>query len=353
MAPPRDVERGGRPQPPPGPAPPAPTPPPAGGAQPPAPAAAAPQGYQGERRDDSTVGEKDWDPGWEKRVRKMFPDEKGDLNDPKYRDYLNKKMRGERQKAKAPAGGGGEVPPEEAPPEAPPGGTAEEPPTGGVDPGPGAPSGPVNPQGGWMPNRAPLPWGGGGRTNWGQGPAQGQGYPGGGAGYPGAPNYPLPGQGSPLPGQPGGPVRGTPGQPNPTTFPGPGPPGHGFPRMPPGPGQTGPFDPRGPGGSLPPRGGGGFPRGPEQWPGQRSGATGGFVPPDHPSQQGGGGQFPQMPPPGRGYPRWPGGPGQQGPGQWPPGGGGLEQYRNTDWQNQPQSYQQVDPNQAAQAMRRG
>ena len=279
--------------------------PPAGGAapQPPpqtpaAPAApAAPQGYQGERRDDSSVGEKDWDPNWEKRVHKKLPGEKGDLNDPKYRDYLNRKLKKMRK-------GGGQPKPV-------PGGT--EPgdgsgvPTGGVDPPPTGGGGPGNPVGGWLPNQAALPWGGGGRVNWGQGPAPSQGYPGGGAGYPGAPNYPVPGQSSPLPGYPGGPVSTNPGQPNPSTaggYPDMPPAGHGYPKWP----QNGLEDRQAPGGNVDPTqypqagGGAGDSK-------QESYETGRQPGPQQPNTGGGPRRLGpgETPPPGRGYPRWPGG----------------------------------------------
>ena len=343
--------------------------PPAGGAapQPPpqtpaAPAApAAPQGYQGERRDDSSVGEKDWDPNWEKRVHKKLPGEKGDLNDPKYRDYLNRKLKKMRKGGGQPKpvpggtepGDGSGVPTGGVDP--PPTGGVDPPPTGGVDPPPTGGGGPVNPVGGWMPNQAALPWGGGGRVNWGQGPAPSQGYPGGGAGYPGAPNYPVPGQSSPLPGYPGGPVSTNPGQPNPSTaggYPDMPPAGHGYPKWP----QNGLEDRQAPGGNVDPTqypqaGGGagdskqesyetGRQPGPQQpktgdfeirrgeykvdpgdWEKQAPGAPGPVSPlqegyetgrqpgPQQPNTGGGPRRLGpgETPPPGRGYPRWPGG----------------------------------------------
>ena len=85
-------------------------------------------GYTGERKDESTVGEKDWDPAWERRMNKMFPEEKGNMWDPGFRAKLNRMARKKRNANQA-----------AKPPEASstPTGGVDPPPTGGVDPPPG------------------------------------------------------------------------------------------------------------------------------------------------------------------------------------------------------------------------
>lgn len=95
--------------------------------------AAAAAGYTGERVDESTYGgagyDKDWDPAWERRMRKLLGDEMvGDakaLFDPKHRRWLNKQAK--KQRAETKTEGTGET---EAP-------VTEQAQTGGVDPGPG------------------------------------------------------------------------------------------------------------------------------------------------------------------------------------------------------------------------
>ncbi|HUT92625.1 MAG TPA: hypothetical protein VMY37_24240 [Thermoguttaceae bacterium] len=260
---------------------------------------------QAQAQPPSTPGASgNWDAAWEKRVRKLLPGETGDLNDPEYRNYLNKKLKklrgGQAEKPKPlPAGTKPTEPTQTGGPDPPP---TEPMQTGGPEPLPGGGAGgPVNPEGGWMPNRTPLPWGGGGRENWGQGPAPSQGYPSGGAGYPNAPNYPGPGQSSPLPGYPGGPVQTNPGEPNPMTpggYPEMPPAGRGYPRWPGGPGGEDPYSGSGP---IDPYGSGG------PFEGQERGTTGPTGAESRttaaPVRYGPG----ETPPPGRGYPRWPGG----------------------------------------------
>lgn len=276
-------EQGTVPNPPPAPAP-SPRPNPAPAAQPQDPAQAA--GYTGERKDESTVGEKDWDPGWERRVGQMVKSgaltqeeaSQKNLWDPKHRAYINQKMKQwQASKKKKPASGTSSGSGETSPATPPTGGTETMPqgsPPKGTPPPPNEwPQGPPGgAPGGWLPNRNPMPWGGGGRVNWGQGPGQSQGYPGApGAGYPGAPNYPQPGQNFPIPGMPGGPVQTIPGRQGYPGYPGYPPPGRGYPGRPgfppgginqpwPGPGgqapgrpPTGPpnvFDPYGSGGAF-------------------------------------------------------------------------------------------------------
>ena len=77
-------------------------------------------GFAGERKDESTFGgdsyQKDWDPGWEKRLKKsgLFKDKdltEGALYDPQHRAWLNKQMR--KNKKNATGAAGTEVPGEE------------------------------------------------------------------------------------------------------------------------------------------------------------------------------------------------------------------------------------------------
>lgn len=183
---------------------------------PPAQDPAVAAGYTGQRKDESTVGNKDWDPGWAERLRKSGQFSEEDLSeknlwDPQHRAYLNKKLKAWQQSQKKQGGGGAgggaePAPPPMSEPEPAPGpergGERNQPPPGEWPPRYPGPTPPGWPGGGWLPNQVQMPWGGGGRSGWGQGPQTG-------AGYPGAPSYPGQGQSYPVPGYPG---RGAPSQ---------------------------------------------------------------------------------------------------------------------------------------------
>jgi hypothetical protein len=93
--------------------------------------AAEAAGYTGERRDESTYGgegyDKDWDPAWERRMRKLLGDEMvGNpkaLFDPKHRAWLRRQAKKKRAETKTGEASTGEEEEE-----------AETPTTGGVDP---------------------------------------------------------------------------------------------------------------------------------------------------------------------------------------------------------------------------
>jgi hypothetical protein len=162
------------------------------------------------------------DAAWWGRVQRKLGNKAGtveDLKDPKHRAWLNRQLRKKRQKKAggqtAPTQTGGAEPKPET------GGTDPPPQTGGPEPMPGGGAtqlpGDMGYFTGWGGQTVARHQGGQGPwTPWGSWGGGAGGYPGptppgwpgaGAAGYPGSPNYPVPGQGFPLPGSPGGPTR--------------------------------------------------------------------------------------------------------------------------------------------------
>jgi hypothetical protein len=82
--------------------------------------AAQKAGYHGETKEsgsDPRRGKKQWDPAWERRMRKLLGDkvgDAGDLYDPKHRQWLNKQARKQKGAKGEVAPTGEEAPPEEA-----------------------------------------------------------------------------------------------------------------------------------------------------------------------------------------------------------------------------------------------